>query len=109
MRSATRKHLSVVGGIARFAMVTVAEAAKEAPNDHKPLLFLNDRNVEHFTSEETKLIEAAVQGLREAEAKLNWQGLPLRVVKVDSSYVDMHPEAARLAAIAAATELIQGK
>jgi len=109
MRSATRKHLSVVRGLARFAMVTVAEHANEESQNQRPLLFLNERQVVRFTNEDIELIEAATQGLREAEAKLNWQGLPLHVLKVETSYVDKHPEAARLAAIAAATELIQGR
>jgi hypothetical protein len=108
MRIATHTHLSVVDGLARFARVTVIASA-EIVGWGEPVLILNDRGIDKRTEDHDRFVEAAVQAVRDTEARLGWQGLPLRVDKVESSYVDMCPEAARLAAISAATELIGGQ
>jgi hypothetical protein len=108
MRTVTRKHLSVVDGLARSAQVTIAELAQEATDksDEQPELVLNDHVIERRSLEENALIEIAMHALRETEQRLGWRGLPLRLVKVESSYVDVHPDAVRMASIAAATALI---
>ncbi|HEV7926494.1 MAG TPA: hypothetical protein VGR14_14120 [Verrucomicrobiae bacterium] len=108
MRTVTRKHLSVVDGLARFAQVTIAEFAQEAADKpgEQPQLILNDHVIERHSKEENALIDAAMNALRETEQRLGWHGLPLRLVKVESSYVDVHPDAVRMASIAAATALI---
>ena len=105
MRTVTRKHLSVVDGCARFAQVTVVES--ESVAGLPPALFLNDREIEGRTGADEALISTAVRGLTETVARLGWRGLPLRVSKVESSYGDMHPDAAHRAAISAATSLIE--
>jgi len=107
MRSVTRKHLSVVDGCARFAQVTVAETA--AASDSKPALVLNGYDIAKRCEDDEALLAAAVRGLKETEARLGWRGLPLRVTKVESTYVDMHPDAAHKAAVSAATSLIEGE
>jgi hypothetical protein len=107
MRSVTRKHLSVVDGRARFAQVTVAESEPVASSSL--VLILNDREIERRTEEDDALVAAAIRGLRETEARLSWRGLPLHVARVESSYVDMHPDAAHKAAVSAATSLIEGE
>ena len=110
MRSVTRKHLSVVSGRARFAQVTVVElsAADGGASAQQPILILNHREMQRQSEDDNRFIGAAVQGVRETEARLGWRGLPLHISKIESSYVDMHPDAARAAAISAATALIEG-
>jgi hypothetical protein len=110
MQTATRKHLSVVGGIARFAQVTVVKLTPDDPATpiQKPNLILNDRLIDRRLQDDDRFVEAAVHAVRETEAKLGWRGPPLQVAKIESSYVDMHPDAARIAAISAATALIEG-
>jgi len=109
MRTTTHTHLSVVEGFTRFARVTVVESEAEA-NCHTldTILILNDRPINERSEAHDKLVQAAIEAVRDTESRLGWRGSPLRVAKVESSYVDMHPEAARLAAISAATELIGG-
>jgi hypothetical protein len=107
MRTATHKHLSVVEGLARFAQVTVVESSADGSLP-EPILLLNDRQIETRSEADERFVRAAIQAVGDTEAKLGWRGLPLHVEKLESSYVDMHPEAARLAAISAATELIGG-
>jgi hypothetical protein len=97
----------MVDGCARFARVTVAES--ESVAGLPPVLVLNDREIERRTEADEALVAAAVRGLTETQVRLSWRGLPLRVTKVESSYVDMHPEAAHKAAVSAATSLIEGK
>jgi hypothetical protein len=108
MRIATHTHLSVIDGLARFARVTVIASA-EIVGWGEPVLILNDRGIDKRSEADDRFVEAAVQAVRDTESRLGWQGLPLRVDKVESSNVDMCPEAARLAAISAATELIGGQ
>src|SRR4051794_21962233 len=108
MRTVTCKHLSVVNGCARFAQVTVVETAADggSPSGH-PILILNDREMPPHSNDDQKFVVAAIEAVRETIARLGWRGLPLRVAKIESSYVDMHPDAARDAAISAATALIK--
>src|SRR5690349_14059551 len=107
MRAITKEHLSVHDGRARFARVTVAVLAEEKERIRKPELVLNDRHIESPTKEEQALGDSAVAAVREEECKRGWSGIPLCVTKVDSSYVDAHPEAARLAALSAVAALIE--
>jgi hypothetical protein len=107
MRSITQKHLSVRDGRARFAQVTVASPADESERIQYPELFLNVHRIANPTKEEQALVDSAVAAVREEESRLGWRGIPLCVTKVDSSYVDAHPEAARLAALSAAAALIE--
>ncbi len=110
MRMATRKHLSVVKGLAQFAQVTVAQAeyqdAQASPPE--PKIVLSEHPVTSFTDEDRVLIEAARRGIREAEVDLGWRGLGHYVVKIEGLEVDgINPEAARLAASDATRVLIQ--
>jgi hypothetical protein len=111
MRSAARKHLSVIEGRAQFAVVTVAELPESDAKGvfARPVLILNDREMQNASADYDKLIEAAISGLKETEKRLEWRGLPLRVTRVESSYVDAHPDAVRKAAIDAAVALIRGE
>ena len=102
MRSQTKKHLSVHQGRARFAQVTVAVLSEEKERVLEPELFLNDRRIEHPSEEDQALVASAVAAVKEEEARL---GILMCVTKVDSSYVDAHPEAARLAALSAVAAL----
>jgi len=86
-----------------FAQVTVALIADENERVRAPELFLNDRRVERPTKDECALLESAVAVVREEEAA---RGIPMCVTRVESSYVDAHPEAARLAALSAVAALI---
>ena len=105
----TRKHLSVVNGRARFAQVTVADDAPGRASVECPVLKLNDREMQPRSVEDERFIEAAVIAARETEKRPEWHGSPLVVTTVESSYVDMHPDAAREAAISAATALIEAE
>lgn len=105
MRIATHTHFSAADGLLRFARVTVIASA-EIIGWGEPVLILNDQGIVKRSEADDRLVTAAVQAVRDTEARLGWQGLPLRVDKVESSHVDMCPEAARLAAISAATELL---
>jgi len=107
MRSVTRKHVSVEGGCVRFAQVTVGETA--TASDSQPALVLNGYEIAKRSKADEALVAAAVRGLTETEARLGWRGLPLRVTKVESTYADMHPDAAHKAAVSAATSLIEGE
>jgi hypothetical protein len=107
MHAITRKHLSVFDGRARFAQVTVALLAEERERIPHPELFLNDRHIEHPTKEEQSLVDSAVTAIQEDERRRGWSGLPLCVTKIESSYVDAHPEAARIAALSAAAALFE--
>jgi hypothetical protein len=102
MRSQTKKHLSVHEGRARFAQVTVAVLSDERERIREPELFLNDRRIEHPTEEERALVVSAMEAVKKEEDRL---GVLMCVAKIDSSYVDAHPEAARLAALAAVAAL----
>lgn len=110
MRTVTRKHLSVVNGCARFAQVTVVEApADKGASTERPILILNDREMQRQSDDDQRFVGAAIEAVRETVARLGWRGSPLRVAKIESSYVDMHPDAARDAAASAATALIEGQ
>jgi len=109
MRTATRKHLSVVDGRAQFAKVTVViPSPEDGTVIQQPDLILNDRLITSRSQNDERFVEAAVQAVCETAAKLGWRGLPLQVANIESSYVDMHPDAARIAAISAAVALING-
>jgi hypothetical protein len=103
MRSQTKKHLSVHQGRARFAEVTVAVLSDETERIREPELFLNDRRIEDLREEDQTLVASAVAAVKEEEARL---GILMCVTKVDSSCVDAHPEAARLAALSAVAALV---
>jgi len=72
-------------------------------------LILNGHLIQQLSDQDKKFIAAAVDGLREIETNVGHKGSSLRVHKIESSYVDMHPDAARCAAIDAATALMEGK
>ncbi len=102
MRTATKKHISVREGKARFAQVTVAALSAESDRVSGPELFLNDRRITQLTDANQKLIAAAVRAVKEEEIR---RRNLLCVTRIDSSYVDAHPEAARLGALAAVAAL----
>src|SRR5215831_5813269 len=110
MRTVTRKHLSVVRGLAKFAQVTVGRA--ESLDIEKPLpepkIYLNDRPLPGLSDVEREIIEAARRGIRETEAGLGWQGPQHFVVRIEGLEVDgIDADAACLAAGAATKELIE--
>jgi len=110
MLSATRKHLSVVRGLVQFARVSVgqseAKGTQESPPE--PQILLNERAVTIVTDENRELIEAARQGIRQAEHDLRWQGPAHYVLKIDGLEVDgINSDAARLAAQEATKALIE--
>jgi len=110
MHTITRKHLAVVGGLAKFAQVTVARA------DHsdvesvlpEPQIILNDRALPSLSDGDRQVIEAARRGIRETEASLGWRGTQHFVVKIEGLEVDgVDAEAACVAASQATQELIE--
>jgi hypothetical protein len=108
MLTATRKHLSVVHGLSRFAQVSVGrpgphEAEAVGP---EPQVLLNG----HVSgaSGDRVIIEAARQGVRQAELELGWSGARHYVVTIEGLAVDgIDADAAQLAAQAATKALIQ--
>ena len=107
MRSVTRKHFSIIEGRPRFAEVTVAELRDVSTSAPQPRLLLNGREVQPHSPEDEKLIRAAIEGVRETEARFSWSRVPHHVVKIESLVVDVHTEAARAAAVLATTALIE--
>ena len=90
-------------GIARFAEVTVAAPLVESDRVREPELVLNGYRITVPSSQEKELVEAAVVAVQHEEARI---GLPLCVVRVESSYADAHPDAAREAALSAVAALV---
>ena len=110
MRTVTRKHLSVVRGLAKFAQVTVGRAEHLAVESAlpEPQIILNDRALLSLSDGDREVIEAARRGVREAEAGLGWRGTQHFVVKIEGLEVDgIDAEAACVAATQAARELIE--
>ncbi len=106
MQSATAKHLSVRGGCAKFAEVTVALRSPEVTRISEPELFMNGHRISSPTAQDGAFVEAAVAAVRDEEVRL---GVALSVIKIESSYVDAHPDAAREAALSAVAMLINPK
>jgi hypothetical protein len=110
MRTVTRKHLSVVRGLAKFAQVTVGrveplDIEKSLP---EPQIYLNERPLASLSDGERKVIEATRRGIRETEVGLGWQGPRHFVVKIEGLEVDgIDADAACLAAGEATKELIE--
>lgn len=104
MQSITKRHLSVHGGITRFAEVTVAVHLTGGDQMREPELFLNGRRIISPNAQDKALVEAAVAAVQHEAARV---GRALRVVRVESFYVDAHPEAAREAALSAVAALLQ--
>ena len=84
----------------------MAALASETERIAEPELFLNDRLIEHPSGTDKDLILTAIATVREAESS---RGLPLCVTRIESSYVDAHPEAVRLAVLSAVTTLLDQK
>ena len=109
MLTATRKHLSVVRGLAQFASVTVGRSETHgiqvAPLE--PEILLNEHVVRAITEAERELVEAARRGVRQAEVDLGWQGPQHYVLKIEGLEVDgISADAACLAALEATKALI---
>jgi hypothetical protein len=108
MRTVTRKHLSVVRGLAKFAQVTVGRAEHRSIENPPPQIILNGRPLPKLSDEDRKVIEAARRGIREAEVGLDWQGPQHFVVKIEGLEVDgIDADAACLAAGLATREMIE--
>jgi len=108
MRTVTKKHLSVIRGLAKFAKVTVASAEHLAVENAlpEPQILLNGSLVS--LSEFREVIEAARRGIRETEASLEWKGAQHFVVRIEGLEVDgIDAEAACVAAGQATRELIE--
>lgn len=110
MRTATRKHLFVVRGLAKFAQVTIGRAddlaVENAPPE--PQILLNGRALLNLSDGDHDVIEAARRGIRETEADLGWQGPHHFVVKIEGLGVDgIDAKAACLAASQATRELME--
>ncbi len=106
----TRKHNSIVRGLAKFAKVTVGRA------DHlvvesallEPQIILNGSVLLSLSDRDREAIEAARRGIREAEVGLGWRGAQHFVVKIEGLEVDgIDAEAACIAASQATRELIE--
>jgi hypothetical protein len=110
MRTVTRKHLSVVRGLAKFAQVTVGRMeclGAENPLP-EPQIILNDRTLPSLSDGDRQVIQAARRGIREIEVGLGWQGPQHFIVKIEGLEVDgLDADAACLAAGEATKELIQ--
>jgi hypothetical protein len=108
MRTVTKKHLSVVRGLAKFAKVTVAQAEHlsngNALPDPQIILSGAPARLSAFRS----VLEAAQRGIRETEVNLTWHGAQHFVVSIEGLEVDgIDPESARVAAGEATRELIE--
>jgi hypothetical protein len=108
MLTATRKHLSVVHGLSRFAQVSVgrSEAQEAEAAAPEPQVLLNG----HVSgaSRDRVIIEAAQEGVRQAELELGWSGARHYVTTIEGLAADgIDADAARLAAQAATKALIQ--
>jgi hypothetical protein len=110
MRTATRKHLSVVHGLAKFAQVTVGRADHMAVESAlpEPQIILNDRALPSLSDGDREIVEAARRGIRETEAGLGWRGSQHFVVKIEGLEVDgIDADAACVAASQATRALIE--
>ena len=109
MRTVTRKHLSVVRGLAKFAQVTVGRVELSVENPvPEPQIILNDRPLARLSDGDREVIEAARRGIRETEVGLGWEGPQHFVVKIEGVEVDgIDANAACLAAGLATKELIE--
>jgi hypothetical protein len=110
MLTVTRKHLSVVRGLAKFAQVTVGRVERLDAEKvlSEPQIFLNGRPLPSLSDRDREIIEAARRGIRQAEIGLGWQGPQHIVVKVEGLDVDgIDADAACLAAGDATKELIE--
>lgn len=106
MTTATRKHLYVQGGLARFAQVTVARMEENDIPCTAPLVRLNDY-IEPDSEVTSATLSAAQTGIREAETERMWAGLPHCLVSVEGLLVDgIDCTSARIAASLATRELI---
>ncbi len=110
MRTVTRKHLSVVRGLAKFAQVTVGRVEHVSVENPlpEPQIILNDHPLPRLSDGDREVIEAARRGIREAEVGLGWQGPQHFVVKIEGLEVDgIDADAACLAAGLATREMIE--
>jgi len=110
MLTATRKHLSVVRGLALFAQVSVGRPDPPENQDSppEPEIILNDHSAKTLTDEDRELIEAARRGIRQAELDFGWRGPQHYLLKIEGLEVDgIDADAARLAAQEATKALIE--
>jgi len=110
VRTVTHKHLSVVGGLAKFARVTVGRADQLAVETvvPEPEIILSDRALPSLSDHHREVIEAARRGIRETESGLGWRGAHHFVIKIEGLKVDgIDAEAACVAASQATRELIE--
>jgi hypothetical protein len=108
MRTATRRHLYHVRGLAKFAKVTVGQALQlTVENDlAEPQIILSGALED--VSEHQEVIVAARRGIHDTEVRLGWQGPPHCVVTIEGLLVDgIDPNAACIAAGLATRELIE--
>ena len=107
MHTLTRKHLSVVRGLAKFAQVTVGRPDVETVSP-EPQFILNDRALPILSDGDREVIDAARRGIRQTEADLGWRGAQHFVLKIEGLEVDgIDAEAAYVAASQATRELIE--
>jgi hypothetical protein len=110
MLTATRKHHSVVHGLSRFAQVSVGQPEPQGSEGvpPEPQVLLNGRASGSPREADRVLIEAAQEGVRQAELELGWAGPRHCVLTVEGLAVDgIDADAARLAACAATKALVQ--
>jgi hypothetical protein len=111
MITASQKHVYVENGLARFALATVARYGSDEPQPGllEPDYILNGHSTQILANEKS-VIEAASQGIRDAEKELHWSGEPHSLMSLEGLLVDgIDAEAARIAARKATESLIQNR
>ncbi len=111
MLTAAQKHVYVENGLARFALATVGrfESCDPRCGALEPEFILNG-NPTRILADEESVIEAASQGIRDAEKELHWSGEPHSLISLEGLLVDgIDAKAARIAAHKATESLIQNR
>jgi hypothetical protein len=110
MITASQKHNYLENRSTRFALVTIGRLEEGEPRDSivsEPAFILNGNPVRTGVDEE-RVIEAARQGVRDAETEFNWSGDRHSVVSLEGLLVDgIDAHAARIAARSATKSLIR--
>ena len=111
MRTESRTHLSVVGGKARVARVTVAACSSEEKKMclTTPEYLLNERVPLRLSEEDQNYIRSAQDAAYECWSKLAHKEEFAVVMKIDLPIVDMHIEAVKAAATEATKALFQNE
>jgi hypothetical protein len=112
MFTASQKHHYLENRLSRFALVTIGRLEEGEARDSigsEPAFILNGNPVRTGVDEE-RVIEAARQGVQDAETEFHWSGDRHSVVSLEGLLVDgIDAHAARIAARSATESLIRNQ